>query len=185
MITLKEIAPLYKQGIDYEWTEQLKEKLAKLRSERQPFYLTVSEFDEILRWKLGRQYGRQRRIRAANTEEIVRAVTGLALTINHDDEDYEIELKTDILCTLRGVSAPVASAILALTFPDEYAVIDFRVWRQLFDKDQTEFTTPDYKKYLRKIRPLARQLGWRVQEVDYAIWEYDRRNRTLKKRTGP
>ena len=176
MITVKQIAPLYKQGIDYEWTERLKAKLAQLRRERQPFYLTASEFDEILRWKLGQQYGRQRQLRTANTEEIIRAVTGLALTIGHDDKEYELELRMDILCALRGVSAPVASAILALTFPDEYAVIDFRVWRQLFDEDKREFFTSDYKKYMQKLRPLAKQLGWRVQEVDYAIWEYDRRN---------
>ncbi len=176
MITLQQIAPLYKQGIDYEWTERLKENLAKLRSERHPLYLTASEFDEILRWKLGNQYRRQQKMRAANTEEIIRAVTRLALTIEHDDKDYELELRMDLLCALRGVSAPVASAVLALTFPDEYAVIDFRVWRQLFDEDKREFFTPEYKKHIRKIRPLAKQLGWRVQEVDYAIWEFDRRN---------
>lgn len=68
------------------------------------------------------------------------------------------------------------SAILALLFPKEYAVIDFRVWRQLFGKYQTTFSVADYKKYMREIRRLANELNWPVQEVDHAIWEYDRRN---------
>jgi hypothetical protein len=74
------------------------------------------------------------------------------------------------------VGVPVASAVLALVFPEEYAVIDFRGWRQLFDEEKTVFFTPDYKKYMREIRRLANELGWHAQEVDHAIWEYDRRN---------
>jgi len=115
-------------------------------------------------------------LRIANTEEIIRAVTGLALTITHSDKEYQLELQIDILCAVRGVGVPVASAVLALTFPQEYAVIDFRGWRQVFGNDRTVFFTPDYKRYMQKIRPLAKELGWCVQEVDYAIWEYDRRN---------
>jgi len=34
-----------------------------------------------------------------------------------------------------GVVAPVASAVLELVFPEEYGVIDSRVWRQLFCDD--------------------------------------------------
>jgi ABC-type uncharacterized transport system ATPase subunit len=77
MITAKEIAPLYKQGIDIEETERLKAKFAKLRRERQPLYLTATEFDEILRWKLIRQYERVQHLFVLNTDEIIRAVTGL------------------------------------------------------------------------------------------------------------
>jgi hypothetical protein len=176
MITAKEIAPLHKRAIDIDDTEQLKAKFGKLRRERKPLYLTASEFEEILEWKLGQQMGRQRDLRSTNTDELIRAVTGLALTITHPNKEYELELRTDILCALRGVGVPVASSVLALVFPEEYAVIDFRNWRQLFDEDKTVFFTPDYKRYMEKIRLLANELGWPVQEVDHAIWEYDRRN---------
>jgi len=182
VITAKQIAPLYKQAADYEETERLKAKLAQLRRERQPLYLTATELEEILQWKLGQQIGRRRRIRAANTDEVIRAVTGLALTIQHPDKEYELELRTNILCTLRGISVPVASAILALVFPEEYAVIDFRVWRQLFGKQRTVFSIAAYKQYNRRIRSLAKELGWSMQEVDHAIWEYDRRNRNMMTR---
>ncbi|MBI3957576.1 MAG: hypothetical protein HY328_02115 [Chloroflexi bacterium] len=176
MITAKEIAPLHKQAIDFDDTEQLKAKFAQLRRQRKPLYLTASEFENVLEWKLGQQIGRQRNLRAANTDELIRAVTEIALTITHPDKEYELELRTDILCALRGVGVPVASAVLALVFPEEYAVIDFRNWRQLFNEDKTVFSTPEYKRYMKKIRLLANELGWSVQEVDHAIWEYDKRN---------
>jgi hypothetical protein len=175
MITAKEIASIAREGDDFEEAERLKAEFAKLRRERQPLHLTSTEFDQVLRWKLIQQYGRVRHLFVSNTEEIIRDVTGLALTISHSDKEYELELRMNILCSLRGVGVPIASAILALVFPEEYAVVDFRVWRQLFDKP-TEFSISDYKRYMNKIRPLAKELGWLVQEVDYAIWEYDKRN---------
>jgi hypothetical protein len=160
---------------DYAETERLKTELAKARQTRRPFYLTVDEFEEVLRWKLRQQIGRQRDLRAANTEELIRAVTGLALTITHSDSEYELELRVGILRSLRGVAVPVASAVLALAFPEKYAVIDFRGWRQIFDEKRTTFTIPDYKRYLAAIQRLANELSWPPQEVDLAIWEYDRK----------
>lgn len=176
MITAAQIAPLRTVAVDYEETRRLKEKLARVRRERQPLYSTAAEFEKILQWKLGQQIGRQRKRRSANTEEIIRAVTGLALTIAHSHKEYELELRMGILCSLRGVAVPVASAVLALLFPEEYAVIDFRGWRQVFGEGETVFSIPKYKRYLREVRRLADELGWPVQEVDHAIWEYDRRN---------
>lgn len=85
-------------------------------------------------------------------------------------------MRVGILCALRGVGVPVASAVLALAFPDEYAVIDFRGWRQVFGEDRRQFGVGDYKRYLGEVRRLARELEWPVQEVDLAIWHYDTRN---------
>ena len=175
MITASQIAPFHNQAIDYSGTVRLIGKFTQLRHERQPFYLTAAEFEEILKWKLGQQFGRQRHIRNKNTDNIISAVTGLALSITHPDEDYELELRLNILCALRGVGVPIASAVLALIFPDKYAVIDFRSWRQVFDENKNLFSVADYKKYLLVIRRLAGELGWTAQEVDHAIWEYDRR----------
>ncbi len=176
MIAASQIAHLRTSSDDFSGTERLKAKFAQLRAERRPFFLTKTEFDEILKWKLRQQYGRQRHLRQKNTDELVRAVTGLALTITHDDKDYELKLRVDILSALRGVGVPVASAVLALVYPDEYAVIDFRGWRQVFDEERTSFGVSHYKQYLQEMRRLSQELGWPVQEVDLAVWEYDRRH---------
>ncbi|GIV64636.1 MAG: hypothetical protein WHS83_05940 [Chloroflexus sp.] len=174
MITATQLIPYNPSGD--EELKRLKQQFAKLRQERVPLYLTLDEFDQILHWKLRGQYARQRERRKANTDEVVRTITKAALSLTVPDEDYEIELRFGILCALRGVSVPVASAILALVFPEKYAVIDFRVWRQVFDEERTTFSVSDYKRYLHEIQRLAHELGWQVQEVDFAIWEYDRRN---------
>ncbi len=114
-------------------------------------------------------------MRASNTETAYVALTQSAFLVAEADPDYEAELKLGILTSLRGVAVPVASAILALVEPDRYCVIDFRGWRAIFDEDKRGFTISDYKRYLAAIRELAEQLGWPVQEVDLAVWEYDRR----------
>jgi len=171
MIAATQLLPYRTTSDDYALTEHLKSKFARLRWERQPFYLTLAEFDEILHWKLRGQYGRQRKRRRANTEAVIRTVTGVALTITHTDEEYELELRMGILSTLRGVSVPVASAVLALVFPERYAVIDFRGWRQVFGSEKRTFSISDYKKYLGELKQLAAELGWMVQEVDLAVWD--------------
>lgn len=172
MITAAQLRPYRNLALDEE-TERLKSHFALLRQERQPLYLTLSEFEVILRWKLRGQYGRQRRLREVNTDAVVRLVTGAALTVTHPNEGYELELRMGILCALRGVGVPVASAVLALVFPEKYAVIDFRGWRQVFGRERTTFSISDYKRYLHRVRHLASELGWSVQETDLAIWRYD------------
>ena len=176
MITVEDIRNLRTASRDYQKTQMLKTNVAQALCGRTPSYLTIQEFDDILHWKLRGQYNRQCERRSANTENVVRAVTGLALSIHHDDKDYELELRFKILCALRGVEVPVASAILALVFPDTYAVIDFRGWRQVFGEERRSFSVSDYKRYLDKVRILAQELGWPVQEADLAIWEYDLRH---------
>ncbi len=178
MITAAELIPYRTSSDDYDVTERLKAQFARLRRERSPLYLTPEEFDEILRWKLRSQYGRQEERRKANTEEVIQTVTGAALSVTHPDEGYETELRLGILCSIRGVGVPVASAVLALVFPEKYAVIDFRGWRQVFGQERRTFLIADYKRYLREVRRLATELGWPVQEVDMAIWAYDRANRS-------
>ncbi len=166
MITASEIAHLRPSP------EPIEKKYAQLPAERSPVFLTWKEFDEICEWKLRQQYERQRPLRKANVE-VIEDVTKLALTITHGDPDYELELRIRILRTLRGVGTAIASAILTLVYPDEYAIIDFRCWRQLFDKERRGFSTSEYKRYMQKIRSLSQELGWTPREVDGAIWRYD------------
>lgn len=175
MLKAEQLIP-YRKAIDYEETEIIKSELSKAKAKRHPFYLTPEEFNKILKWKLRSQYGRQKEIRKANTDELIKAVTELAFQLTHPDSDIEVELKIGVLCLLKGVGVPVASSILALIFPEKYTVIDFRVWRQMFGELKNTFTINDYKRYLNEVEKIAVELGWSIQEVDLAIWEYDRVN---------
>jgi hypothetical protein len=183
MITAAQIAPLRRAAPDRAEAARLIECFATLRQTRDPLYLASNDLDQILRWKLRGQYGRQAQRRAANTENLVRLVTQAAFAITHSDSVYETELRLGLLCCLRGVGVPVASAILTLVYPDRYAVIDYRGWSRVFGgKKKTSFLPSDYLRYLKRVRALAARLNWTVQETDEAIWEYDRRDSARRRR---
>jgi hypothetical protein len=74
MISAAQIADLRTASADYEETERFKSKLARLRRERNPLFLTAGELGEILRWKLGGQYHRRCDLYEANTDDVVRTV---------------------------------------------------------------------------------------------------------------
>ena len=146
------IKPFRTKSEFYEETESLKEYFMNKRIDRSPFFLDLEEFDTILKWKLKRQYHRQKYARSEKlTEEIVKKVTELALNISHPNKDNEIDLRINSLSIIWGVNTAIASAILALCFPEQFAVIDFRVWRQLFPNEKRYFTINDYLSYLKKI----------------------------------
>lgn len=154
---------------ELEHTNGLKRRLAGASC------LAAPLLDEILQWKLRGQYGRQRARRGGLTAPMVRAVTALAFgpeLAQNADQDTEAALRLGVLCVLPGVGLGVASAILALRFPDRYAVIDPLVWDQVFGTRKTTFSITDYAPYMQTLRPLAQALGWPVQEVDLALWTY-------------
>lgn len=111
---------------------RLEELLGRRGSTRRPLYLTTSDLNQILKWKLRGQYGRQRKVRAKNTTRAIRAITTAAFAIRDRHPIRELELRVRVLCALHGVGVPVASAVLAVAEPRKYGVIDFRAWRQVF-----------------------------------------------------
>ncbi len=172
MIEADQIRDLRTASRDYQKTEELKALFARARGSRSPMHLTQEEFERILRWKLRDQYHRQRALRMSNTPMLIESITAFALNLDHEDSEYELELRLGVLSSLRGVEVPVASAILALVYPSEYCVIDRLGWGEVFGEARTSFSTANYKRYLFEVRRLADELGWLVQEVDLAIWEY-------------
>lgn len=116
----------------------------------------------------------------SNSADRIEAVTSRALSFCDPDPDIEMIGRVTMLRVLPGVGMGVASAILALCFPERYAPIDFRVWRQLFESKLSMFEISEYRRYLEKLRGLADELAtldpandWPVQLVDYFAWEYD------------
>lgn len=159
----------------YSKAEEIKESIKTNFKLRNPIYLELSELDQILEFKLRKQYGRQEKIRLQNEEQLVRRVTELALNIDTGDKIYNDEIKLRILCCLRGINIPTASAILALTTPKKYAIIDRRNWRYLNpDKPKTNFTMGDYLNYLDIVRKLSDRYDIEPQIIDMAIWEKEK-----------
>lgn len=175
MVTADEICALRTAASDWEGAEGLKSKLAALRAERSPFWLSRDELEPVFQWKLITQYGRGKRFRDTNSDAAYRIATTAAFAVDEPDPDADLELKVGFLTALRGVGVPVASAILALVEPDKYCVVDFRGWRAVFGHRRSIFGIPQYKQYLEQVRSLAAELGWTPQETDLAIWELDKR----------
>lgn len=132
MISAKGIAPLRGLAPDGDTTEKLKRDFGRARKERRPFFLEASEFDKILDWKLGSQYGRVSRHRKLLLDTSIPIVTRAAFEVRAAERGETLKIRTGILTALPIVGVPVASAILALVMPEEYGVIDFRGWRQVF-----------------------------------------------------
>ncbi len=175
MIKADEVRHLRTASPDYAETEGLKAEFGRCREVRNPFFLTGDELDGVFRWKLRSQYGRPATHRARNSEAAYRAVTESVFKIVGPDFEYECAVRLGLLVALPGVGVPVASAVLALTEPQRYCVIDFRGWRTVFGEERRAFSIKDYLRYRTEVARIAADLGWPIQEADLAIWEYDRR----------
>jgi len=175
MIKAHDLQRLRTASPDYAETEALKAEFRERRLGRTPFFLTGAELDRVFQWKLRGQYGRQSARRMRNSEDAYHAVTEAVFKVVNPQFEYECMIRLGLLSVLPGVGVPVASAVLALTEPQQYCVVDFRGWRTVFGEERQSFSIADYLRYGAEVARLAADLGWPVQEADLAIWEYDRR----------
>ena len=134
-------------------------------------YLTSQTFDAVLDWKLRQQRKRTEKHRSENTADLIRELTGAFWRVQHNDLDKLVEIKLSVLMSIPGTGIGVASTILTLSNPANFAIIDFRNWKVLYSEDKRQFTVPEYKKYLVDVRRLANQLDCDVQEIDFLLWK--------------
>ena len=146
--------------------------MRELRAARLRGHLTKPEFLTICRWKSPRA------IRHCMKNSPARIRRHSAIALASRDE----RAKFDALTALDGVGAPTASAILTLTNPRRYAVIDIRVWQLLFDLGSVRtkpggvgFRFDDWRDYLAVLRPHAKRLGASVRAVEYSLFLYHQR----------
>ena len=183
--TREEIIAYFEKGLEdgYEGvkTRDLVGRFNELKEKRKPFYLSAADMDDIFTWKLRTQKPRTQKHRESNTPEKIEEITKAAFALRDEDNERETENRLKILTNLGGARIPVASAILTLTFPDKYAVIDFRNWRQVFE-DRTDkgpgnkksnFSTKEYTKYLQAVKQVAERFEVTPQHIDIALWKMD------------
>jgi len=90
--------------------------------------------------------------------------------------------KIELLTSLHGMGIPTASAILMLTNPRRYGVIDIRVWQLLYaigsvrkKPDGKAFSFENWYQYLVKLRYHAQELRVPVRHVERSLFEYHKR----------
>lgn len=159
---------------DGDWvkTSSLIKKCSEYLSKTENRSLSFSLFDDILNWKLRDQRYRTEHHRNSITENMVSHITACCFSFHHSNPEIEVITRLRILKALPGVGLGVASAILTLCFPDNYAIIDYRVWKVLYGEDKKTFTEGDYLKYYYDIWTCSRKLQWKMQEVDFFVWKY-------------
>jgi len=142
-----------------------------LGAARRRGHLTPRELEAVCRWKSARAIHHVR----ANTRAAVRGATRAALAAR--DEGRRMEA----LLALRGVSVPMASALLTLLRPRRYAVIDIRVWQLLHRAGAVRanargagFTVGQWREFLLVVRGLAARLGATPRAVERALFEVHR-----------
>lgn len=139
----------------------------RLRVVRRRRYLTRSELEAVCRWKSARAIVHIR----ANNHHRIRAATSAAFSTRNE------QFRLESLLRLKGVSVPMASAVLTLVDPKRYGVIDIRVWQLLHDAGAvTEnprgvgFSVKNWLVFLATLRPLALRLGVTVRDVERTLF---------------
>jgi hypothetical protein len=168
----RSVAELLANELIREDTPGTVELIRDLRVVRQRGHLTKPEFLAICRWKSPRAI----RHYMKNSPARIRRQSAAALATRSERARFEA------LTALDGVGPPVASAILTLTNPRRYGVLDIRVWQLLFDLGSVRtkpggvgFTFSDWDHYLTELRHHAKQLRVSVRTVEYSLFLYHQR----------
>lgn len=143
--------------------------ISKLRHVRRHGYYTKREFLQMCRWKSPRPL----RLYRSNSKDRIRLVSKKVFATQFEKR------RVELLTSLSGVSIPVASAILMLTDPKNYGVIDIRAWQLLYLYGSVktkpagkDFSVGDWYTYLVKIRYFARDLDATARQIEHTLYEY-------------
>ena len=153
-----------------EKTKGLIDELCRVKSRG---YFTRDEFLKMCEWKDPRH--RRRAYWQKNSLEVEKISKMVFATT---DENGRIVL----LDSLKGVGVPMASAILMLTDPHVYGVIDWRVWKVLhlygevnYSPEGTNLSGRHWRDYLPRLRRWANELNVDARAIERSLFEYSRR----------
>ena len=141
--------------------------VAELRPARARGYLRKVDLEAVCHWKSPRAMA----LIKSNSPAAVRTATRTALHL-HDEA-----LRIEALTRLRGVSIPMASAILTALSPRRYAVIDIRVWQLLHalgvvtaKRGGTALNADNWCQFLAIVRRLAHSHQVSPRTVERALF---------------
>ena len=153
----------------YEFDDDNNVPEAGRQAQRRGYY-TQAKVLEICRWKAR---GRIQQHAKKNSEELIRRVTGIALSTNNEFE----RLRIMVLLCLEGVGWPVASVMLHLGHGDRYPILDFRaLWSLGVNKKPQWYTFDQWWDYVEHCRKLRDEAGVSMRVLDRALWQYSRDN---------
>ncbi len=132
--------------------------------------LTKEQLIKILMWKSPRP----KKYYLANDEKSINEITSLAFATKNES------LRIHILTALTGVRIPAASAILMFYDPTKYAVIDIKVWKQLYkaklvdtNPAGTDFKLNEWDKFLNIVRGLSKEMNYTTRQIEKRLFDLD------------
>jgi hypothetical protein len=145
----------------------------KLQAAKRRGYLTKGELEAVCRWKSARAIKRVR----LNKKHHIKVATGAALAARSE------EIRLEALLQLKGVSVPMASAVLMLLYPSRYGVIDIRVWQLLYgvgavseNRKGTRFSTGNWLQFLSIVRQLSSRLHVSARAIERTLFDVHKAN---------
>jgi hypothetical protein len=147
------------------------ERIQSLQEARQRGYLRKDEFLDICKWKDPRQL--RRKDWMSHSDQTIMDMSKRAFSQSEEAQ------KILWLCRLKGVRIPIASAILTLCYPEQYGVIDIRIWQLLYaygevdyDQQGDELTILHWLDYLPKLRYWARSFETQTRLIELTLFEH-------------
>jgi hypothetical protein len=174
MITTKQLIALHSDWINDEnpeWREIVELQAAVAESFADGNGLAFKTFERVAKWKLRQQSGRTQRHRQKTTTELVALLSKCCWQASHSEREVVARIRLHILTGLPGVGIGLGSAILALMWPDEYGIVDFRVWSVLYGVEKRAFTETDWLCYMTDLWKLSGQTNYPPQTIDYLLWK--------------
>lgn len=163
----KKLEPLLRKHLRTKEDEKTQKVIDRLRPTKKRGYLTKQDLVEICRWKSARAIRHIQSNRANKIESVTRKV------FKARSERKRLEL----LVGLKGVSIPMASAVLMLTDPKRYGVIDIRVWQVLYGIGSVNtnprginFDFKEWYRFLMIIRYFAKKFKVSARNIEKTIF---------------
>jgi len=148
--------------------ENTLELIREFRMVKKRGYLTKSELEHVCYWKSERAIWLIRE----NSPYLIRKRTGDTFATRSERK------KLDLLTSLKGVSVPMASAVLMLHNPKKYGVIDTRAWELLYTLGTVKtnsrgagFRFNEWYRYLVIIRYFANKLHVNARDIERTLFK--------------
>jgi len=136
---------------------------------RKSMKLSKDNLYKIIEWKFESnalvktvQLNRVKKIEEQQLETISNQVFNL--NVDHDLQ------RINLLCIFKGIGPAVASVILTFFDPENYCVLDFHVYQEVFGIRPKSLTPEKYVRLLRRFRGEAKIHNLRVRDIEKAYF---------------
>ncbi len=151
---------------EYRGTDGEKVEIEMKRVLQKQRYLRKKELVKIGRWKSKRPT--RHYISKENDDLTVKEITVFSFRTKSE------KARIKSLLALKGVSWPVASAILHFAFPLKYPIMDFRVIWSLGWVQPSNYNFGFWQKYCKAINAISRRYKLPIRTVEKSLWKYSK-----------